>query len=73
VKRVSNHLDEDGELLIPAFVYKAKGNERREMVVSLVMDGQPVATARWVLSIAANDAHAMTWCGIQKLCINSGD
>jgi hypothetical protein len=26
-----------------------------------------------VLSFAANDAHQMTWCCIQKLCINSGE
>jgi arsenate reductase-like glutaredoxin family protein len=26
-----------------------------------------------VLSFAALDAHPVTWCRIQKLCINSGD
>jgi hypothetical protein len=26
-----------------------------------------------VWSIAANDAHPMIWCRIQKLCINSGE
>jgi hypothetical protein len=27
----------------------------------------------WILSIAADDAHQVTWCGIQNLCINSGE
>jgi hypothetical protein len=26
-----------------------------------------------VLSFAANDAHHVTWCGIQKLCIKRGE
>jgi hypothetical protein len=68
--------DQDGVVVImidDGGIWLTKVKQSHLNVASLQVPDDPSYHQFSILSIAGNSAHQLTWCCIQKLCINSGE